>query len=117
MDTITNGESLNLSWSSVPDAEWYSVIVQDDEGNVVEMYNGSSNFTNLVDLSVGQNRLRVNVMVSGKVSEYSSSEFVTVEEVEKEDEGTLPSLSLGSTVLVLLASTIMFTFWREEENV
>ena len=117
LNTIGNDESLNLSWSSVPDAEWYSLIVQDDEGNVVEMYNGSSNFTNLADLSAGQNRLRVNVMVSGKVSEYSSSEFVTVEEVEKEDEGTLPSLSLGSTVLVLLTSTIMFTLWRKEDDV
>ena len=116
-NTIGNGESLNLSWSSIPDAEWYSVIVQDAEGDVVEVYNGSDNFTTLEDMSTGQNRLRVNVMVSGKISEYSSSEFVTIDEIEKEDEGFLPFLSLGSIVLVLLTSTIMFTLWGNDDDV
>tara|TARA_B100000459_G_scaffold122835_1_gene75445 strand:+ start:1331 stop:3685 length:2355 start_codon:yes stop_codon:yes gene_type:complete len=116
-NAIGNGESLNLSWSSVPDAEWYSVIVQDAEGDVVEMYNGSDNFTTLEDMSTGQNRLRVNVMVSGKISEYSSSVFVTIDEIEKEDEGFLPFLSLGSIVLVILTSTIMFTLWRNDDDV
>ena len=116
-NAIGNGESLNLSWSSVPDAEWYSVIVQDAEGDVVEMYNGSDNFTTLEDMPTGQNRLRVNVMVSGKISEYSSSVFVTIDEIEKEDEGFLPFLSLGSIVLVILTSTIMFTLWRNDDDV
>lgn len=115
--TLENGKALNLSWSSIPDAEWYSVIVQDANGDVVEMYNGSDNFTTLEDMSTGQNRLRVNVMVSGKISEFSSSEFVTIEEIEKEDEGFLPSLSLGSIVLVFLVSTIMLTLWRKDDDV
>jgi hypothetical protein len=115
--SLENGKALNLSWSSIPDAEWYSVIVQDANGDVVEMYNGSDNFTTLEDMSTGQNRLRVNVMVSGKISEFSSSEFVTIEEIEKKDEGFLPSLSLGSIVLVFLVSTIMLTLWRKDDDV
>ena len=115
--SLENGKALNLSWPSIPDAEWYSVIVQDADGNVVEMYNGSDNFTTLEDMSTGQNRLRVNVMVSGKISEFSSSEFVTIEEIEKKDEGFLPSLSLGSIVLVFLVSTIMLTLWRKDDDV
>jgi hypothetical protein len=117
LNSIENDESLNLSWTSIPDAEWYSVIVQDDDGTIVEMYNGSDNFTTLTELSIGQNRLRVNVMVDDKISEYSSSEFVTVEEIDNQEEGLLPSLSAGSIILILLVSSLTLTFWRKENDV
>ena len=117
LNSIENDESLNLSWTSIPDAEWYSVIVQDADGTIVEMHNGSDNFTTLTDLSIGQNRLRVNVMVDGKISEYSSSEFVTVEEIDDQEEGLLPSLSAASIILILLVSSLTLTFWRKDNDV
>ena len=108
--TVTLGESIPLSWSEVPDHGWYSVIVQDADGVVTEVFNGSENTTTLTDLSLGQNRLRVNVMVDGKISEYSDSIFISINEPAdeaSEEENSLPAVSISLTVTVLLAACII----------
>ena len=105
-----------ISWSDVPNSVWYSLIVQDSDGEVLEMYNGSNNYTELSDLSVGQNRIRVNVMVQGKVSEYSSSEFVNIEEkLENEDDQLLSTTSFALTVTSILSSAVLVTLRRSRD--
>ena len=110
-----SGETVNVSWSSTPYAGWYSLIVQDPDGNVVEMYNGTDTFVILSDLSSGQNRLRVNVMVNDKVSDYSSSEFVTMEQQNDADERSLTSISLAATSISLLVVSILIPYWRDDD--
>ena len=80
--TITEGDSVTLSWNVVEDSDWYSVIVQSDSGETIEAYNGTETSVTIEITEVGLNRIRVNTMVFGKVSEYSDSVFVTVEESE-----------------------------------
>ena len=50
--TVVLGESIPLSWSEIPDHGWYSVIVQDADGVVTEVFNGTENTTTLTDLSL-----------------------------------------------------------------
>ena len=83
IETITDGESVAISWDSIEDSEWYSVIVQSENGETIEAYNGTENDVTIEISEVGLNRIRVNTMVFGKVSEYSDSVFVTVEEPEE----------------------------------
>jgi hypothetical protein len=108
-------ERINVSWSSTPDAGWYSLMVQDSDGNVVEMYNGTDTFVILSDLSIGQNRMRVNVMVNDKVSDYSSSEFVTIEDQNDAEEQSLTSISFAITSISLLVVSVLIPFWRDDD--
>ena len=110
-----SGETVNVSWSSTPYAGWYSLIVQDSNGNVVEIYNGTDTFVILSDLSIGQNRLRVNVMVNDKVSDYSTSEFVTMEQQNDADERSLTSISFATTSISLLVLSILIPYWRDDD--
>ena len=110
---IINEDLVELSWSSIPDAMWYSVIVQDSDGKTVEVYNGTENNTILPNLSPGQNRIRVNVMVSDKISEYSPSIFIDVKmSPSKESGGLLPSLSSGYVIMILLLSSLIYSHRR-----
>ena len=108
--TVAPGESISLSWSEVPGHGWYSVILQDANGVVTEVFNGTENTTTLRDLSLGQNRLRVNVMVDGKISEYSDSIFILINEPTddvSDEQNSLPAVSMPLTVTILLAACII----------
>ena len=112
---FSSAESINVSWSSTPDAVWYSLMVQDLDGNVAEMYNGTDTFIILSDLSSGQNRMRVNVMVNDKVSDYSPSEFVTIEDQKDAEEQSLTSISFAVTSISLLVVSVLVPFWRDDD--
>jgi len=74
------------------------------------VFNGTENSTTLTDLSIGQNRLRVSVMVDGKISEYSDSIFILIDEPAddaSEEENSLPAVSIPLTVSILLAACII----------
>ena len=72
--------------------------MEDESGNTLEVYKGQENETTLEDLDIGQNRIRVNSMVYSKISEYSDSIFITVE--ESEDRGSSGYLLLSTVFLV-----------------
>ena len=90
-------------------------MVQDSNGNVAEIYNGTDTFVLLSDLSSGQNRMRVNVMVNDKVSDYSSSEFVTIEDQNDAEEQSLTSISFALTSISLLVVSVLIPFWRDDD--
>jgi len=74
------------------------------------VFNGTENTTTLRDLSLGQNRLRVNVMVDGKISEYSDSIFILINEPTddvSDEQNSLPAVSMPLTVTILLAACII----------
>ena len=106
-DIINEGDSVTLNWSHVESSEWYGIIVQDEEGNILEMYNGSENQVTLEGLSVGQNRIRINGMINGKVSDYSDSVFVVVLE-DEESSFSSGVLIIGFMLIVLVATNIIF---------
>ena len=107
---------MTLNWSHIESSEWYGIIVQDEEGNILEMYNGSENQVTLEGLSVGQNRIRINGMINGKVSDYSDSVFVVVLE-DEESSFSSGVLIIGFMLIVLVATNIIFRQNRSiEEN-
>ncbi len=115
-DIINEGDSVTLNWSHIESSEWYGIIVQDEEGNILEMYNGSENQVTLEGLSVGQNRIRINGMINGKVSDYSDSVFVVVLE-DEESSFSSGVLIIGFMLIVLVATNIIFRQNRSiEEN-
>ena len=106
-EEIDQGEEITFSWSEEESAAWYSLIVQDAEGITTEYYNGTVNSISIEDLPVGQNRIRVQAGLSdGKVSEYSDSIFVTVED-KKDDDDSLPTISGIFTIFILIFSSLM----------
>ena len=106
IETITAGDSVTLSWNRVEDSDWYSVIVQSEDGETIEVYNGTDNSVTIEISEVGLNRIRVNTMVFGKVSEYSDSVFVTVEESENEAFGFITLFGV-SVFLAFLAGAFL----------
>ena len=106
IETITAGDSVTLSWNRVEDSDWYSVIVQSEDGETIEVYNGTGNSVTIEISEVGLNRIRVNTMVFGKVSEYSDSVFVTVDESENEAFGFITLFGV-SVFLAFLAGAFL----------
>ena len=104
IETITDGDSVAISWDSIEDSEWYSVIVQSEDGETIEAYNGTENDVMIEISEVGLNRIRVNTMVFGKFSEYSDSVFVTVEEPEERDIGFAAWAGLSVLLALLFRS-------------
>ncbi len=114
-DIINEGDSVTLNWSHVESSEWYGIIVQDEEGNIQEMYNGSENQVTLDGLSVGQNRIRINGMINGKVSDYSDSVFVVVLE-DEESSFSSGVLIIAFMLIVLVATNVIFRQNRSREE-
>ncbi len=83
--TIDSSKVINLTWEYFEDVLWYSVVVENVYGQKTEVYNGSNNFTDLKGLEDGQNRVRVQALLTnGFLSDFSSSIFIVVEsEVEE----------------------------------
>ena len=103
---ITEGDSITLSWDVVEGSEWYSVIVQSENGRTIEAYNGTETNAIIEISEIGLNRIRVNTMAFGKVSEYSDSVFVTVEESESGDFSIIMIFG-GSVFLAMLTGIFL----------
>jgi hypothetical protein len=79
------------------------------------MYNGSENQVTLEGLSVGQNRIRINGMINGKVSDYSDSVFVVVLE-DEESSFSSGVLIIAFMLIVLVVTNIIFRQNRSREE-
>ncbi len=110
------GDMVRISWTGVQNAASYTVIVQDTDGNVVEIYNGSENFTDTSDLSAGNNRVRVNVVVDEKTSDYSPSEFVNIIPISEDSERSIPFLNPILIILTIICSSILISKGRLEDG-
>ena len=122
--TINSGDPITISWHTERDIDWFSVIVQDPEGEIKEVYNGTENSTILNDLSYGQNRIRILAgLNNGKSSDYSPSIFITIEQLqsakekqlEKEDD-SIPWLPIFSNIIMLGITAILIKRrdWSDE---
>lgn len=107
-ETILENEIVRLYWEEIEDVAWYSVKIENSDGNIVEFFNGTDNFTDIDSLDIGLNRIRMQAaLLNGKVSELSPSIFVTVEDVlVEEDERQIPAVSFPSVVLAISLAII-----------
>ena len=93
------------------DSIWYSVIVQNGNEEPTEVYNGSETEYSTSELDVGLNRIRISVGSSeGKVSEFSDSIFVNVEEADSSSsffgELTTPIILFAILAITMVAVLI-----------
>ena len=80
---ITQGEEVVLSWTAVEDALWYALTMENDQGEIIVIYNGTNTAYTGTFEDEGRNRFRVSSGTSdGKFSEPSDSVFIFVEEKE-----------------------------------
>ncbi len=99
--TIKEGQSINISWTYNEDIIWYLVILENEEGNKKEIYNGTDNFILIEDLDLGQNRIRVKAQLSdGKISDLSDSLFISVDR-NSEDSPMLSPIFLFAILLAI----------------
>jgi len=111
-DVISSGDEVEFTWEPVDDSIWYSVIVYDSQG-WQEIYNGSVTEFSTSELETGLNRIRINAGSSdGKISEYSDSIFVNVEESEKSDASSLGEfiqpLALFAIIAIIMVAVLIF---------
>lgn len=113
---LTVDETAMFSWDYGYEAEWFSLVVQDPDGEITEVYNGSSPYAEVEGLDSGLHRFRLTAMVDGKVSEPSPSIFVSVEEPPAEDasEGFMPNMSLLSVLFVALSAVFFIELRRTQ---
>ena len=113
---LTVDETAMFSWDYGYEAEWFSLVVQGPDGEITEVYNGSSPYAEVEGLDSGLHRFRLTAMVDGKVSEPSSSIFVSVEEPPAEDasEGFMPNMSLLSVLFVALSAVFFIELRRTQ---
>jgi hypothetical protein len=111
-DVISSGDEVIFTWEHVEDSIWYSVIVYDSQGER-ELYNGSETEFSTSELETGLNRIRINAGSSdGKISEYSDSIFVNVEESDKSDASSLGEffqpLALFAIIAIIMVAILIF---------
>ena len=110
--TIAAGESIEISWEPVENVAWYSVTVEDADGVVTEIYNGTESVVVLDSLDTGQNRIRVKVgLIDGKVSDMSPSIFVTLQDQTESKSNSFSLTTILAAGLILLLITIISTNW------
>ena len=111
-DVISSGDEVIFTWEPVEESIWYSVIVYDSQG-WKEIYNGSETDFSTSELETGLNRIRINTGSSdGKISEFSDSIFVTVEESDKSDASSLGEfiqpLALFAIIAIIMVAVLIF---------
>lgn len=105
---IDSQDKVTFSWTNVSELSWYSLILQNDDGEVSEIYNGTENTFSTSELEVGLNRLRISASTTdGKVSEFSDSIFVSVEG-EVVDDANSDSISVSTISLFAIMVLILF---------
>ena len=117
-ETIIKNEVVTLSWENIENVAWYSVIVENSEGEIVEFYNGTDNHTEINSFDLGQNRIRLQAsLLNGKVSSLSPSIFVTVEDilVVEEESREVPAIGIPSTVLAISLAIVFKRRWNINE--
>ena len=113
---LSTSESALFSWEYEYEVDHYSLTVQSPDGTTREVYNGSSSFAEVEELEPGLHRFRLTATVDDKVSEPSSSVFVTVQtESSSDNDGFMPSLSALSVMFVLLSAVLLVEMGRVEE--
>ena len=115
---IDSGDEVTISWTNVSDLSWYSLVLQNADGEVSEIYNGTENTFSTSELEVGLNRLRISASTTdGKVSEFSDSIFVSVEEkvIDDADSISVSTISLFAImVLILFIPVILYSRGAKE---
>ena len=125
-EITTLNEIVTFTWEGVENIDWYSIKVENSEGVIEEIYNGTQNFTEINTLEIGQNRIRLQAALqNGKVSGLSPSIFVTVEGLEcmipegcgipEENNGMLPAVSVPSTILAISLAIFFRKRWEKNE--
>ena len=110
--TIAAGESIEISWEPVENVAWYSVTVEDEDGVVTEIYNGTESVVVLDSLDTGQNRIRVKVgLIDGKVSDMSPSIFVTLQDQTESQSNSFSLTTILAAGLILLLIPIISANW------
>ncbi len=111
-EVISSGDEVILDWNPVDDSIWYSVIVYDSQG-WQEIYNGSETEFSTSELETGLNRIRVNAGSSdGKISEYSDSIFINVEESDNAEASSFSDfvqpLTLFAIIAIIMVAVLIF---------
>jgi len=111
-EVISSGDEVILDWNPVDDSIWYTVIVYDSEG-WQEIYNGSETEFSTSELETGLNRIRVNAGSSdGKISEYSDSIFINVEESDNAEASSFSDfvqpLTLFAIIAIIMVAVLIF---------
>ena len=99
--TIDSSMVLNLTWEYFENVLWYSVVVENVNGQKTEIYNGTNNFTSVKDLEEGQNRVRVQALLSnGFLSGFSDSIFIVIES-KAEEASMLSIINVVATIAIV----------------
>ena len=110
--TIISSDEITITWeSSTESVSWYSLILIDAEGEVIELYNGTDSSFLVENLDEGQNRFRVKQgIANGKFSESSDSIFINIENVisDEDDSEETPDLPIILVILTILFSAYVF---------
>lgn len=113
---LSTSETALFSWEYEYEVDHYSLTVQSPDGTTREVYNGSSSFAEVDELEPGLHRFRLTASVNDKLSEPSSSVFVTVEtDSSSNNDGFMPYLSALSVMFVLLSAILLIEMGRAKE--
>ena len=107
---VSQGDAASVSWQPLEGASWYAVRIQGGDGEVYELYNGTSTSVDLSSLDPGLNRIRVSAgFDNGKVSEYSSSQFINV--IADEAAGEVAEEESRSFEIALFIALVVVIGW------
>ena len=106
---ITDDNELLVSWTSIDNVDWYSVLHAGQDGSMTEVYNGSATSYMFDDLDEGQNRFRIQAGITdGKYSELSNSSYVNYDPEESDNDNFLPFLPLFGILSTITLAVIFF---------
>lgn len=108
----SQGKEVTFAWSEVEDAIWYTLTMEQEDGEMTVVYNGTAtSYTGVLD-DEGRNRFRISAGTSdGKYSEPSDSVFIFVEvdqEVSILNDQNFRNLIFGIVVLAVILSLVSF---------
>ena len=106
---VTDDNELLVSWTSIDNVDWYSVLHTGSDGSMTEVYNGSATSYMFDDLDEGQNRFRIQAGITdGKYSELSNSSYVNYDPEESNNDNFLPFLPLFGILSTITLAVIFF---------
>ena len=106
---VTDDNELLVSWTSIDNVDWYSVLHSGSDGSMTEVYNGSATSYMFDDLDEGQNRFRIQAGITdGKYSELSNSSYVNYDPEESNNDNFLPFLPLFGILSTITLAVIFF---------
>ena len=106
---VTDDNQLLVSWMSIDNADWYSLLHTGQDGLMTEVYNGSATSYMFDDLDEGQNRFRIQAGITdGKYSELSNSSYVNYDPEESDSDNFLNFLPLFGILSTITMAAIFF---------